>query len=88
MFLNGEHLHLESIKIDGLKLPANHYQVDQKGLTLFQCPDDFQLEIVTRLNPQNNTALSGLYASRKMLCTQCEAHGFRCITFLPIDQMS
>jgi aminopeptidase N len=80
-FLNGEHLHLESIKMDGLELPSNHYQVDEKGLTLLQCPDDFQLEIVTRLNPQNNTALSGLYASRKMLCTQCEAHGFRCITF-------
>ena len=79
--LDGEHLKLLHIKLDGRHLSLSEYQVDDTHLRILNAPEHFTLEIVTQLNPQLNTALSGLYASRTMLCTQCEAQGFRRITY-------
>lgn len=79
--LDGEHLQLLHIKLDGRHLSLDEYQVDDTHLRILNAPEHFTLEIVTQLNPQLNTALSGLYASRTMLCTQCEAQGFRRITY-------
>ncbi|MDX8384708.1 MAG: aminopeptidase N, partial [Ghiorsea sp.] len=74
-------LQLESIKMDGSLLHENQYQRHEKGLLLTHVPDAFSLEIVTRIAPENNTALEGLYRSSGNYCTQCEAQGFRRITY-------
>lgn len=81
LHLNGEGLVLNRLLLNGEVLKASDYQIENDVLTLLNCPDDFHLLIETTLNPQTNTALSGLYASRTMLCTQCEAEGFRRITY-------
>ncbi|WP_028451803.1 aminopeptidase N [Chitinilyticum aquatile] len=81
LILAGEALQLESIKLDGAPLPASAYQRDDATLTIPDMPDEAILEIVTRINPASNTALSGLYASNGNLFTQCEAEGFRRISY-------
>lgn len=81
LILNGEELILESIKIDGQALSASAYEVTDKFLKIHEVPDSFELEIVTKIFPEQNTALSGLYRSAKTYCTQCEAEGFRRITY-------
>ena len=83
LLLNGEELALVSLKLDGQELPVERYRVGEQGLTLLDPPDSFVLEISTEISPKANTALSGLYASGPMLCTQCEAEGFRRITYYP-----
>ena len=78
--LDGEQLRLLSCKIDGVAVEA---VPDATGLTL-QVPDGaFVLETVVQIDPARNTALEGLYMSNGMYCTQCEAEGFRKITFYP-----
>ena len=52
-------------------------------MILEHCPDEVSLQVVTRIQPQKNTQLSGLYRSRGLFCTQCESEGFRRITFYP-----
>ena len=79
--LQGEKLDLQSITLNDKKLTPNDYHVDETSLTLFGVPDAFTLTIETRLKPQENTALSGLYKSSGNFCTQCEAEGFRWITY-------
>jgi aminopeptidase N len=79
--LNGEQLVLDSIKLDGRNLNNPEYRLTDESLTLTRVPDAFTLEIETRTNPKANTALEGLYLSNGMLCTQCEAQGFRKITY-------
>ncbi len=79
--LNGEELELISLKIDGVDLPDNKYEVTDELLTLTDLPDRFTLEIKTQINPEDNTALDGLYLSNGNFCTQCEAEGFRRITY-------
>jgi aminopeptidase N len=79
--LMGESLTLESIKLEDELLTEAGYQVDDKGLTLHDLPEKFTLEIVTRINPKANTALEGLYLSNGLFCTQCEAEGFRKISY-------
>jgi len=81
LLLNGEHLSLESIKMDGKALDASQYELSDKALAIKNAPDAFTLEIKTIINPQANTALEGLYRSSGNYCTQCEAHGFRRITY-------
>lgn len=81
LILNGEHLTLEKIQLDGRVLAADAYQLTDETLTLFHLPDAFILEIVTLIKPHENTALEGLYQSNGNYCTQCEAHGFRRITY-------
>jgi aminopeptidase N len=79
--LDGEALELVSVALDGEMLGANRYQVSDETLSLSELPDAFTLDIETRIEPQNNTELSGLYKSGGNFCTQCEAEGFRRITF-------
>jgi len=79
--LDGEQLELWSVKIDGRQLQGNEYQRTDKSLILSGLPDTFELEIETRIQPDKNTALEGLYHSGSLLCTQCEAEGFRRITY-------
>jgi len=79
--LDGEQLELISLSLDGRALGANAFEVDDTGLTLAQVPERFLLESQVRIRPQDNTALEGLYKSGAMFCTQCEAEGFRKITY-------
>lgn len=81
LILNGEELKLISIKIDGRTLSPNEYELSDRSLTLPNDLDVFDLEIETEIYPQKNTTLSGLYRSDAMFCTQCEAEGFRRITY-------
>jgi aminopeptidase N len=80
--LDGAQLELVSIAIDGKALDVKGYKVDDASLTITRLPEKaFTLEIVTVCNPEANTALSGLYLTRGIWCTQCEAEGFRRITY-------
>ena len=80
--LDGEELTLVSIAIDGAALPPGRYTIEPDGdLTILNPPDAFTLETVVAIKPQLNTALSGLYTSGGNFCTQCEAEGFRRITW-------
>jgi aminopeptidase N len=80
--LDGEALELVSLALDGEPLGANRYQLKPEGgLILADVPDAFTLDVETRIAPQSNTALSGLYVSGGNFCTQCEPEGFRRITY-------
>jgi aminopeptidase N len=79
--LDGEALALVSVAVNGAKLGANRYQLDGHSLTIPDLPGEFELDIETRIEPQNNTELSGLYKSGGNFTTQCEAEGFRRITY-------
>ncbi|HEX4045534.1 MAG TPA: aminopeptidase N [Gammaproteobacteria bacterium] len=81
LVLNGEGLTLVSIRLDGVPLPKMQYEVTSHELIIYEMPNQADLEIVTKIYPEKNTALSGLYRSRNTYCTQCEAHGFRRITY-------
>lgn len=83
LVLNGEHLTLISLAIDAAPLEASAYALDEQGLRIAQVPEKFALESEVEIAPQENTALEGLYQSNGMYCTQCEAEGFRRITFYP-----
>jgi aminopeptidase N len=83
LVLNGDHLTLRSLAIDDQPLAESAYQVDGEGLTISNVPAQFTLHSVVEIQPAQNTALEGLYASSRMLCTQCEAQGFRRITYFP-----
>ncbi|MBD1581400.1 aminopeptidase N [Pseudoalteromonas sp. S16_S37] len=77
--LDGVELKLLSVKVDG-KL-FDQYEYAQDYLLLNGLPKDFELEIETQISPQTNTSLEGLYLSGGAYCTQCEAEGFRKITY-------
>ncbi|MEA3412987.1 MAG: aminopeptidase N [Pseudomonadota bacterium] len=79
--LNGEQLEAVSIALDGRELKDGEYVLESESLTLPGVPDRFELQTVCRLKPQENTALEGLYKSGGNFCTQCEAEGFRKITW-------
>ncbi|KAJ8643267.1 hypothetical protein MRB53_005015, partial [Persea americana] len=80
--LDGRDLKLLSIKVNGTELKKEDFHLDSRHLTLLSPPTGvFSLEIVTEISPQNNTSLEGLYKSSGNFCTQCEAEGFRRITF-------
>ncbi|QBC44737.1 aminopeptidase N [Iodobacter fluviatilis] len=79
--LFGEELLLESIKLDGALLKADAYSVSPTGLVIAAMPDEAILEIVTIINPLSNTSLNGLYVSSGNFVSQCEAEGFRKITY-------
>ncbi|MBE9608594.1 aminopeptidase N [Chitinilyticum piscinae] len=81
LILDGESLTLELIKLDGAPLPASDYQRDEQCLIIPAMPEEAILEIVTRINPASNTSLMGLYVSSGNFFTQCEAEGFRKITY-------
>jgi len=79
--LDGEDLQLVSIHIDAEALAAEAYQVDAKTLSIPRVPQRFSLSLETLTRPAQNTSLNGLYQSGDMLCTQCEAQGFRRIAY-------
>jgi len=81
--LNGERLRLLSVAIDGQALGANQYALDAEHLTIHDAPDAFVLTTEVEIDPLANKALTGLYMSGGRFCTQCEAEGFRTITFFP-----
>ncbi len=78
IFLNGNNLTLIDLKLNGAEYV---YELSEEGLLLKDLPDQFELEIETELNPTENKTLSGLYKSGDIFCTQCEAVGFRRITY-------
>jgi aminopeptidase N len=75
--LNGEEQELLSLSLDGAPLGANQYQRTKDTLVVPDVPDEFTLDVETRIKPQENTQLSGLYKSGGNFCTQCEPEGFR-----------
>jgi len=79
--LLGENLVLKQVKLNSKILQATEYFCDASCLQIKQVPASFTLEITTEIKPQDNTALTGLYKSNTMYCTQCEAQGFRRITY-------
>ncbi len=84
LILEGDGLSLVSLKLNGTELPPESYVVTTDRLTIPQPPNTtFALEIETVIDPTANTQLSGLYRSNSSYCTQCEAEGFRRITYFP-----
>lgn len=84
LVLDGDGLTLTSLKLDGITLSAENYVAAPDSLTIPQVPNrPFMLEIETLVDPTANTQLSGLYQSSGTFCTQCEAEGFRRITYFP-----
>jgi aminopeptidase N len=82
--LDGDELRLCSVKVDGLALSPDAYVATPDGLTILQPPPHaFILETETELDPTANTKLMGLYRSGAAYTTQCEAEGFRRITYFP-----
>ncbi|MEQ9465110.1 MAG: aminopeptidase N [Haliea sp.] len=79
--LHGQELELLSLALDGRELAPAEYQLSAERLVLANVPERFQLRSEVRIQPQDNTSLEGLYKSRAMFCTQCEAEGFRKITW-------
>jgi len=84
LMLDGESLKLRALKLDGAALPPEQFVATPERLTIAQPPQRrFRLEIETVVDPSANTQLLGLYRSGAIYCTQCEAEGFRRITYFP-----
>ena len=81
LVLDGQDLVLDGLWLDERELGADEYEVGTETLLIHQVPEAFSLRIRTRLRPQDNTALEGLYQSSGNFCTQCEAEGFRRIVY-------
>eukprot|EP00210_Caulerpa_lentillifera_P008294 g7915.t1 len=83
LFLNGHSdMKLTSLKLNSIPIPLEQLQVKKDSLTIKSVPEaPFDLEVVTEIKPQENTALTGLYKSSGNFCSQCEAEGFRGITY-------
>lgn len=81
LILFGESLKLIQIRLNGQKLARAAYQIDKHSLRIFNPPDEITLDIETQICPVKNTSLSGLYVSNHNFFTQCEAEGFRKITY-------
>ncbi len=83
LVLDGDELRLVSVKVDERTLSESDYELGDFTLTIDGLPDSCVLEIKTEIDPELNTQLEGLYLSSGNFCTQCEAEGFRRITFYP-----
>ena len=83
LHLDGQDLELLFVAVDGRKLDANEYSRDQKSLSQPKLPDACTIDIAVRSSPATNTSLMGLYVSNGNFFTQCEAEGFRKITYFP-----
>lgn len=82
LVLDGSELLTRSVSVNGKTLAASEYEIKNRTLhILTTLPEIFELETIVAIRPQLNTALEGLYKSRTMFCTQCEAEGFRRITW-------
>ncbi|KXJ53742.1 MAG: aminopeptidase N [Thalassospira sp. Nap_22] len=83
VFLHGEDMKLLSVTLNETRLASNDFTVDQEGLRFKAPGQNFIAELETQISPANNTRLEGLYVSQSAFCTQCEAEGFRRITYFP-----
>ncbi len=83
LFLDGEDIKLLGVKLASKDLPKSRFKKSKIGLTIYDVPEEFILEITTQCTPDKNTSLMGLYVSGGRFCTQCEAQGFRRITYFP-----
>ena len=81
--LHGADLELLRLAVDGRELGGNEYAVEGETLTIFDVPDACRIQVATKIEPEDNTAFEGLYKSNALYCTQCEAEGFRKITYYP-----
>jgi len=81
LVLDGVDLELISISMDGSELNLGEYEITKEHLIIFEVPIEFVLNIQTKIKPHENTSLSGMYVSGDIVCTQCEAEGFRKITY-------
>jgi aminopeptidase N len=82
LVLDGDELNLKALALDGRALPAGAFEASPQALTIAQPPRrPFNLTIETEIDPTSNTKLMGLYRSSGNYCTQCEAEGFRRITY-------
>lgn len=83
MVLDGQQLKLLSLQLNGQVLTTEQYRLTDNTLEITEPGDAGVLEIITELNPEQNSALEGLYLAEGVYCTQCEAEGFRRITYYP-----
>ncbi|WP_336232870.1 aminopeptidase N [Thalassospira sp. CH_XMU1458] len=83
VFLHGEDMKLLSVTLNETRLASSDFTVDQEGLRFKAPGQNFIAELETQISPANNTRLEGLYVSQSAFCTQCEAEGFRRITYFP-----
>ena len=83
LVLNGVDQEIIELTLDGQPLGEGDYRLEGESLTLNCAADNAVFAARTRIYPQHNTSLEGLYQSGSMFCTQCEAEGFRKITFYP-----
>ncbi|MEO1205712.1 MAG: aminopeptidase N [Pseudomonadota bacterium] len=81
LILDGEGLDLKHIAINGTELTGKDFKRSDTSLRIAKVPDTFELTTTVIINPEANKALQGLYLSRGIYCTQCEAEGFRRITY-------
>lgn len=81
LVLDGQQLELLELKLDDRELGEGDYSLTASHLTLQPTQERFVVDSSVRIHPESNTALEGLYKSGTMFCTQCEAEGFRKITF-------
>lgn len=81
LVLHGQDLELLQVSVDNSVLPESAYRQTEDSLEIHTLPEQCVLSCKTRIRPQDNTSLEGLYKSHSMFCTQCEAEGFRKITY-------
>jgi aminopeptidase N len=81
LVLDGIELKLLELRLDGRLLGADEYRLDEETLTIMQLPERFELSCLVEIDPAANSRLEGLYLSNGNFCTQCEAEGFRYITY-------
>lgn len=79
--LDGRNLELVSIKLNDRPLTNKDYSISDSKLEITDAPEDFNLEVITKIKPHENFSLEGVYKSQGNFCTQCEAEGFRNITY-------
>ena len=83
LVLDGKRLETLAVHIDGEPLEAVHDRIESEQLRIAAVPARFTLTTQVRIDPANNTALEGIYACGDIIASQCEAEGFRCITWFP-----
>ncbi len=83
LVLDGRELELLGVAIDGRELDSSEYTRDDDSMTILAVGTEASLQIRTRIHPEQNTSLEGLYKADSAYCTQCEAQGFRKITYFP-----
>ena len=83
LVLNGADVELLNLAVDGRALGGNEYSVQGETLEIFDAPATCRIHVTTKIIPESNSALEGLYKSKGLYCTQCEAEGFRKITYYP-----